>query len=109
MANPIIATAPQQDAAMTKPATPDALETLFAEIASTAYLAREMFRHCNNDSEASCAATLEVVMQKIALMGWMADIGLKRFDSINCMHDARAELWLLPPMAVQALGSAEGL
>lgn len=80
------------------------LEALLAEIAATAYLTEELLKSSNHDAGFdTCTHMLHVLRHTVRRLGWMADMGLKRIDSINCMHDGDAASWLLSPMAKEAL------
>ena len=84
-----------------------ALEALLAEIASTAFLTEEMLQESIWDRPEAAVSMCRVLRKTIARMGWMADIGLHRLDSINCMRDGDAAQWMMPPYAVDALNAGQ--
>lgn len=93
--------------AINQPQT-EAWEALLSEIASTAFLAEEMLQESIWDSPEASACMSRMLRQTIARMGWMADIGLHRLGSSNCMHGGDAVQWMMPPYAIKKLGSDEG-
>ena len=81
------------------PEAEKALEPLLAEIASIAYMTEQGLRNtCRSDALES---EFSLLRDTVARLGWIADIGLRRLGSLNCMHEGKADEWLLPTSCVE--------
>jgi hypothetical protein len=85
-------------------ATPDdAIEALFEEIASTAFLTEERLKITPIDDSELQAHELDVLRRIVRKLGWIADMGLHLVGSNRTIHEGDAAAWLLAPYTNECL------
>jgi len=87
----------------TQVAPDGAIESLLGEIASMAYCTDKHLSNHPADVNDAYQYEADMLRDVVARMGWIADMALKRLDSINCIHGGDAAAWLLPARCTDLL------
>ncbi|MGI4778016.1 MAG: hypothetical protein ACRYGA_07835 [Janthinobacterium lividum] len=86
----------------TQPAPMGVVESLLGEITTDAYFTETLFFRIESPEE-NKDDEIHALRQVIARMGWKADLALHQMNSVNCMREGRAEVWLLDRCSFRAL------